>query len=406
MKVLILSQFFHPENFRANELALLLKQENLEVEVLTGLPNYPQGSFYKGYSLLGPYSDQLKSLKIHRVPVIPRQSGKSWQLVLNYLSFVFLASVFGFWKLRNFKFDVIVVWNTSPITSFLPAILFKLWRKCPATIWVQDLWPETFKAVTGINNSLLDSALELVVRTVYRFCDQIWIQSMAFKNSVLLRSSDEKIFYVPNWADEVYEKSFATKTDELSRLLPLNSFVFAGNLGRVQSLETILNAAEKLRGQNLKIIFIGGGSLESWLKNEIVEKHLEENVLHIPLMPPEQVVGYLKEAKALFITLKKDPLFEKTMPSKLQSSLALGRPIVAAIDGEAQRVIKESGAGFSVAAEDSNALANVILQMNQMSQSELDQLGINGRKYYEIHFSRTKVLNTILQLIRKVSLER
>ena len=284
MKVLIVSQFFWPENFRINDLAKELNQRDHEVTVLTGIPNYPSGKWFEGYSLKSIGLERRKGITIIRVPLIPRFSSKKWQLALNYLSFAITASILGFFYCRE-KYDIIFTYAPSPLTVAIPAVILKIFKRIPMVIWVQDLWPEVFKAVEAIQSKLFYSLVGVMMKWIYRNSNMILVQSKDFiKPITAIGAQIDKVLYFPNWAEELYkpikQDSLSKEVDELA-LITKDHFtaMFAGNLGEAQSLETIVDAAEELKNNQLIWIILGDGRKRSWLEKEIKKKESSKNNL-------------------------------------------------------------------------------------------------------------------------------
>lgn len=402
MRILIISQYFYPENFRINQLALALKESGHQIVVLTAQPNYPSGQFFTGHSFFGPSRETYEGMEVIRVPIFPRGRGRSWELILNYISFVVFASLIGLPRLRG-SFDVCVSWCSSPITGAVPAILHRLIRKTPVAIWIQDLWPETFFAVTKSKSKLLKSLLTSLVNWIYQRVDQIWIQSPAYEPSVRAHGGlPEQIVFVPNWAEDLYNKE--NWTDITPDSVPANSLVFAGNLGKAQGLENLLDAAEiaKSVAPMAHWVFVGDGSLREWLATEVERRDLQEKVTLLPRRSAQDMPKILKPAAALLITLGNDLVYAQTIPSKVQSCLAAGRPIIGTLFGEPSRVVGLAGAGRVCAPQDPQALAKTVKEFLQLPEEEKEQLGRSGHAYYKTHFTQTQVVAQISKLLEKM----
>lgn len=402
MRFLFVSQYFHPESFRVNDLALSLKERGHEVVILTGQPNYPSGQFFEGYGYFKCWSESWKGLAIVRVPVFPRGRGGGVRLALNYLSFVFFATLVGLPRLKG-HFDATFVFATSPITSCLPAIFYKFWKHTPVSLWVQDLWPESVSATGFVKSKRLVAGIGRLVRWIYSHCNHILIQSQAFRPSVFQWGAQpEQVHYVPNWAEDFYNKS--NQLEPLHWPKGLNDqfvILFAGNLGRAQSLPTIVDAAKSLRSThpNVHWVFIGTGSLEAWLRDQIASHDLSDQVHLLPRRPPEEMPSYFAKANVLLVTLKKDPIFSLVIPSKVQSYLASGRPLLGSLDGEGARVIGDSQAGLSGEAESVEALIQNIKTLLMHSDSDLRAMGHRGKQYYRQNFHKESIVDEIEQIL-------
>jgi UDP-N-acetylglucosamine:LPS N-acetylglucosamine transferase len=250
LRILIVTQYFWPENFRITDLASALKDKGHDVTVLTGMPNYPSGKLYKGYSWWKKRNEEVLGIPIIRVPLFIRRDSKSWQLAANYLSFVLSACLLAPWFLRRKRFDAVFCYGPSPITVAIPAILIAKLKKVPLYFWVQDLWPEAISATGAIKSPKILSIVRSMVKRVYQFCDLILVQSKSFIEPVIVVGAKrDKVKYFPNWAESLY-KPVKLDMNAPERLeVPNNGFVvmFAGNLGVAQSLDTIIAAADKLK---------------------------------------------------------------------------------------------------------------------------------------------------------------
>ena len=397
MNVLVVTQYFWPESFRVNDLVLGLKERGHEVTVLTGKPNYPGGSFFDGYGFFRPVREDYRGMEVLRVPLVPRGGGGGVRLALNYLSFVLFGSVLGPLLCRG-SYDVIFVYEPSPITVGLPAIVMKGLKKAPLMFWVQDLWPESLSATGAVRSKRVLRWVSGVVRYIYRRCDRVLVQSEGFVPRVEERGAEPaSVRYFPNWAEALYTTvEVEEKAPERAEVPPGFKVMFAGNVGAAQGFDTILAAAEKLKGRpEIRWIVLGDGRMRHDVERRVREMGLEESFRLLGSRPVESMPRYFALADALLVTLKNDPIFSLTVPAKVQSYLACGRPIVAALDGEGARVVSESGAGLVVPTEDADALAEAVLEMRQAPSGERESMGSRGRAYFEHNFEREKLLDQL-----------
>jgi len=401
VKILIISQYFKPENFRINDLAEQLIEKKHKVTVLTGLPNYPKGKLFKGYNFFsfGRYYEN--RLSIIRVPIIPRFSSKGWQLFLNYFSFALSASLIS--PFISKKYDLIFVYEPSPFTVGIPAVLIKKFIKKPIIFWVQDLWPESLEAAGKIKSPVVIYLISKMVRWIYKNCDVVLVQSKGFINSVINSGAmKEKIIYIPNWAENEY--ILTPKNTNFDNLdFPKNGFkvLFAGNLGAAQSLNTIIKAAVTLKNSEINWIIVGDGRYKKYLMENINDNSLQDKFFFIDQQPLSNMSNLFSSSDVLLVTLLKKHIFSLTVPGKIQSYMASGKPIVAAIDGEGFNIINNSKSGIAVKAEDHESLANAILNMSKMNKSDLDNMGKMGFKYYQDNFNR----ESLIQKIEKIMME-
>lgn len=396
MRVLVLSQYFWPESFRVNDLVQALRERGHDITVLTGLPNYPGGRLFEGYSWWRKRHDRFSDISVFRVPIFLRRQGKGWQLALNYVSFVVSACLLAPWLLRDRKIDVIFVFAPSPFTVGIPAVLLRVLKRAPMLFWVQDLWPESLEVAGIVRTPAILKSVGAMVRWVYRRCDLVLLQSLGFTEPAISAGAiPERIRYFPNWAESFYQpQSFSP---EFVGNLPSGfRLMFAGNLGEAQSLGTVLDAAESLRDErSIQWLIVGDGRRSEWLCQQIVKRGLGQSVHLLGSYPPEQMPVFFAAADALLVTLKRAPIFASTIPSKLQTYLACGRPILGALDGEGARIIKESGVGYAAPAEDGEQLASAVLRLFRLNAAERQQMGRQGRIYYERHFARERLIDDL-----------
>ncbi len=386
MKILLLSQHFWPESFRINEVAQSLVEQGCEVTVLTGKPNYPEGQVFPGYRAGGIQRERRDGYEIVRVPLLPRGAGGARRLVQNYLSFLFCASVLGPWALRAQRFDAIFVYGTSPILQAIAGIVLKWLKGAALVAWVQDLWPDSLEMTGFVKNRRALAAVAVVVRWIYRRCDLLLVQSRAFLVPVRAMAGATPVDYHPNPGDR---ETASVALDEPALRLDAQAFniVFAGNLGTVQALEAVLDAAEQLGSASpVRWWLIGSGARSAWLAEQIEARGLSRVMLP-GRFEPAQMPAIFAQADALLVSLCKGPAMSLTIPSKIQAYLAAGRPILAAMDGEGARVVAEAGAGMASPAEDAAALAAAARQLQSLNAEARQAMGVAGRRYYEEHFA-------------------
>ncbi len=385
MRILVLSQHFWPESFRITQVALDLRAQGHEVTVLTGQPNYPGGKVFDGYRAGTMRVERHEGLEVLRVPLVPRGERSALRLVTNYLSFIASGIVFGSWMLRKRGFDMVFVYGTSPILQAIAGIFIARRKRCALAVWVQDLWPQSL-AVTGyVRNARALAAVERVVRWIYARSDMLLVQSRGFEAPVrALAPPDAAIRFHPNPGDA---PGSAGTAEPALRLLAGFNVVFAGNLGTVQALDTVLDAAQLLRDAHpdVRITLVGSGALDDWLVSETAARGLS-NVHLAGRFPADAMPRIFEQADALLVSLRRDETMELTIPSKVQTYLAAGRPIVASMDGEGARTVAESGAGVTCGAGDAPALAAAIGQLRDLPASERARMGEAGRSYFMMHF--------------------
>lgn len=401
MRILLVSQYFWPETFIVNDLAKKLVSKGHVVTVATGKPNYPDGEVYNGYTAKGVQTEiYAENIEVLRIPIHPRGKGGARNLILNYLSFVLMGLLHFPRLLKGKDIDVIIVFAPSPITQVVPAILLKWIKRAHLAVWVQDLWPESLSATGFVKNKTALSAVGLMVRGIYKFCDTLLLQSHAFFAPTQKYSSIDKLVYFPNSIDTSSEGAASSIPVELQRELESGfSVVFAGNLGTAQSLESIVEAAKILKDEpGLKVILVGSGSMANWVAEQKILYHLDNLVL-AGRFPMDSMPEIFSRASALLVSLKDEEIFSYTVPSKVQAYLAAGRPIVASLRGEGARVIKESGSGITCIPGDGQALADAILLMKTSSSDQLGTMGRAGRDYFNENYDMNNQTTRLIEVL-------
>ncbi len=402
MRVLIVSQYFWPESFRINELAESLIAHGIDVDVLTGKPNYPEGKIYSGYRAGGSMHELWQGANVFRVPIFPRGFRSGLRLLLNYLSFMFSAMVLGPWQLRDTKSDVIFVYAPSPLLQAIPALFIGWIKHIPVVVYVQDLWPESLEATGYVHNRLVIRMVDWLVKLIYQSSDLILVSSRPFKDSIQKYLPSAEIVYYPNSVDASFSDPNSGPTVDLPVLDDGFCVVFAGNVGAAQAVHVISDAAEQLRDhRNIRLVVLGSGSELEWLRTQIAERGLT-NLFLAGRFPVQSMPNLLSRADALLVTLADQRIFAATVPNKIQAYMAVGRPIIASMNGEGARLVQEANAGISVPAEDSAALAEAILKLYTMPAADRDRLGENGRKYYRQYFDHEQLVDELINYLTKV----
>ena len=395
MKVLIVSQYFWPENFKVNDLAVSLKDRGHDVNVLTGKPNYPQGKFYKEYGLFSSRKENYHEIHVRRVPLIPRGNAGSFRLSVNYLSFVITSCFYMLFHRK--KYDAILVFATSPITVAFPAIIHRWLHKSKTLLWVLDLWPESVSAAGNIRSKRIHKILTKMVNFIYKHVDKILISSRNFRSSIEEKGVPAgKIFYVPNWAENLYESPQMDKLKYASLMPDGFKVMFTGNIGEAQDCEALLKAAKQLNEMksSVQLIMVGDGRKKTWFEKEVKNAQLK-NVHFLGRFSAKEMPNLIVHADALLVSLKDEPIFALTVPARIQTALASSKPIVAMLNGEGTFIVDEAGAGLTCNAGDAFVFAKILQDLSEYSQEKLDEMGKKGRQYYEQHFLRSKIISKI-----------
>ncbi|HEX7690348.1 MAG TPA: glycosyltransferase family 4 protein [Burkholderiaceae bacterium] len=398
MKVLVVSQYFWPETFRVNEIVSELTSRGHEVTVLTGRPNYPEGSVSPDFAAAPQRFAAYAGASVLRVPLRPRGKG-NLSLLLNYWSFVFWGCALGPWLLRGRPFDAIFVFETSPITSALPAILLKRIKRAPLSMWVLDLWPDTLKAVGMVKSEFSLRVAGALCRFIYRRCDLILGQSRAFVEPIRRwEGSSRRFRYFPAWSEEIFDA--AAQADALAAELAPHAgsfkIVFAGNIGDAQDFPAVLEAARLTRHRpDVHWLIVGDGRAAPRVRADIDRLGLAATVFMLGRHPVERMPSFFAGADALLVSLKADPIFAMTIPGKVQSYLASGKPLLGMLDGEGARVIEEARAGFVAPSGNAAELARLAIALADLSAGERAQMGAQGQRYGEENFKRATLMSRL-----------
>lgn len=411
MRVLVLTQYFWPESFGITGLVKSLHERGADVTVLTGQPNYPGGAVFDGYSAWRTSREEMEGIQVLRVPIAPRGKKSGLRLAINYLAFVASGLLFGPWLLRRQHFDVVFVYAPSPLLQAIPAIFIAWLKRAPMVLWVQDLWPESLSATGFVRNARVLGLVASMVRFIYRHTDLALVPSEGFRKPIeALAPPGMPIEYFPNavatMAPCAGEISAPLQT-LVAQVAECRSVVFAGNLGAAQSLETILGAAEHLStaGHDARFFLIGSGSLSDWLAEEIERRGLS-NVCLPGRFPPEAMPAIYEAASALLVSLRDEPIFALTIPSKVQGYLAAGKPIIASLNGEGARLVAEAGAGVAAPADDARALAERVIQIFGLEEAERREMGENGRRFAQRHFELGGLADTLISRLEALTVKR
>ncbi len=400
MKILIVTQYFWPENFRINDLTQELVQRGHKVTLLTGTPNYPDGRVFETYRHNPKAFGHYGGATVLRIPMLARGQG-SLSLFLNYLSFVLGASLVGPWRLRGLQADVIFVFVPSPVTVGLPAVLLGRIKRAPVVFWVLDLWPETLSAIGVIRSPRVLGWVGHLVKFIYEGCTLVLGQSRSFFANIAKYCSDtQKIRYFPSWAEDIFSQTDLLPAPEVPARKGVFNVLFAGNIGEAQDLSAVLDAVESLKhNTSIRWLIVGDGRKSDWLKAEVERRDLQDSVLLLGRFPVKRMPSFYVHADALLVSLKKDPVFSMTMPGKIQSYLMAGIPLVGMLDGEGAKVITEANAGLVCAAGDAGGLAAAILELANMSADQRHQLGLNGRAFAQKEFGRDLLMDRLEALL-------
>ena len=415
--ILIISQYFYPETFRVNDMAVEWVKRGYKVTVLTGIPNYPMGKFYEGYDYTHRRKEVWNGIDIIRIPLIPRGNSRNkllnaFGMSANYLSFI--ASGWLWVKsaqAKQLKADLVFTVEVSPMTQALIGCWYSDRYHVPNFLYVQDLWPENVQTVTGITNPVVIKPIERMVDYIYRNTDEIFTASPSFVREIVRRGvSENKVHYWPQYAETFYrpvgrfeavEKLKERGLSSLTKRMKEDIFniAFTGNIGTAQGLDILPKVAERLKiGKRLgvhstrtvRFVIVGDGQYQERLEQEIDERKVRDMFIFLPRQPSEVIPELLALCDIAFLSFSADKLWEMTIPAKLQSYMACGMPILAVASGETERVVNEAQCGVCCPIGDSSALATAIEKLMEL---DLDKMGRNSRNYAEKHFKKDTLMD-------------
>ncbi len=386
--ILVISQYFYPEQFRINDICTEWIKRGYQVTVITGIPNYPEGRFFPGYNLFQKRKENYHGVSVVRLPIIPRRKG-SLMLAFNYFSFVVSG---GIWSLcTRIKADYVFIFEVSPMTQALPGVWYAKKSRIPCYLYVQDLWPDNVEIITGIHNKMFLRCIDKMVHYIYKRCSKIFVTSQSFKETLKDRKVPvEKVIYWPQYAEDFYHPVKKNKMTDAFTI------VFTGNIGYAQGLDILPKAAELLKGEKISFLIVGDGRYRVELEEEIIKRNVLEMFQFVGRVKGEEVPDYLAQADVALVSFKDSPLFEKTIPAKLQSYMACGMPILAVANGETKRIIEEAECGVCVPLEDSERLAEAIRLFPQMNGGQMRK---NALRYSEENFLKKKLMNFMEQFL-------
>ena len=394
--ILLISQYFYPETFRVNDMACEWVRRGYKVTVLTGIPNYPMGKYFEGYDRKHRTRETWNGVNIIRIPLIARGNSSNKLMnaagmAANYFSFVHSGRKWIKSKeAADLHADLVFTFEVSPMTQALIGIWYGKRYSVPTFLYVQDLWPENVETVTGIHSRLVLGPIDKMVDKIYRETGAIFTTSPSFVEAIVNRNlpvDREKVHYWPQYAEEFYRPLDKQMVEGISDDGSCK-IAFTGNIGTAQGLDVLPKAAKLVDG--VKFVIVGDGRYQHEFERQIDGLGVREKFIMIPRVPAEKVPEILSACDAGFISFNKTPLWENTIPAKLQSYMACGKAIIASASGETKRVIEEAECGVCCEIGDAEALAEGIKKlMNADSKS----MGIKAREYFEEHFDKKKLMD-------------
>ena len=405
LRILIISQYFWPENFRVNDLSEELNKLGHKVTILTGYPNYPSGEIFKEFKENKSKFKEFKGAEIIRVPLLPRKNNK-FNLILNYLSFLVNSILFGYFKMLGKNFDIIFTFQLSPVTVGITSSFFSFIKNCPNIFWVLDLWPDTLVALKILKREWQIKLFEILINWIYSNCDIILAQSKSIlKELKNYTSIKNNAYYFPSWGES---DLFFKNKKPAPEVTPKKIFtiLFAGNIGEAQDFPNIIKAVKHLSLQNIndfRILIVGSGSKKDWVIKEVKELKIDKYFEFHRNYPLERMSSFFLHADALLVSLSNNKVFNMTIPGKVQFYLSSGIPIIGMICGEGAQVIKDSKAGYVCESGDYISLSKIISKISKKDKATLKEIGRNGREYAKKEFSKTSLINKLNKILNEFS---
>lgn len=408
MRIAFISQYFYPEQFSNNDIAIWLTERGYTVKVVCCVPNYPKGSFFETYSNKLKRKENWNGIEIHRARTWARGQNKL-SLLMNFLTFPILGSYTAFAKLRG-DFDVIFVSMPSPLLQAIVGIFLKVIFRKPLVYWVQDIWPESVLYTLNIKNKAIIKLLQIFCGWIYRRADILLVQSAAFPPMIARFGIDnDRIRVFPNTAPDIRTVESSDFLEQFNVPAAQGNFnlLFAGNIGESQDFDTYIEAADILKKQkkNISWIIVGSGRDQKRVERLIFEKNLSSEFHFLGRFPEEDMNMFFSAADALLVGLKDNPIFSMTVPYKVQCYLASSTPIVASINGEGARIIDDAEAGVTAPAQSPEKLAIAINRIMDMSDNDRKKMGQNGRNYFDKNYSKEIVYSILEDALSKAGKE-
>ena len=405
MRILIITQYYWPENFRINEVSEELVKLGHKVSILTGYPNYPKGDvfaeFKKDYKKFSKY----KGASIIRVPILSRKKN-NFNLALNYISFLLTSIFIGYFKIKGKEFDIIFTCQLSPVTVGITSAFFSKILNIPQIFWVQDLWPDTLVALNILNKNWQINLFRNLVNWIYSRCDLILAQSKYILKEIKKYSSvKDNLHYFPTWGESDLFLNIASPAPEIE---PKDIFtiMFAGNIGEAQDFPNIIKAVQNIilnNVKNFRLIIIGDGSKKEWAMNEVKKLNIEQYFEFYNSYPLERMPSFFRHADVLLVSLLNKKVFNMTIPGKIQFYLSSGIPIVGMICGAGAEVIQKSKGGFVCDSGNYLNLSKIIREIISLEKKDLQKIGEKGKEYANKEFSKIKLINKLNKIFIKIS---
>ena len=399
-KILVVTQHFWPENFRINDIVEGFLQDGIAVDVLCGLPNYPKGEWFPGYSAAGPFEEEWHGARLYRCKEVPRRGNTSVNIFLNYVSWPWYAA-HALHRLPG-GYDAVFCFNTSPVLMCWPAIRYAKKHHIPFTNYVLDIWPENLDSVLNVKNKALRASAQGVSDALYKKADRLIAMSEPLQQRLCQRTGmpPQKIAVIPQYCEDFYavpQPDAALQAQFGGRF----NLVFTGTFTPAQSLETVITAVQDARSRGadmLHLLLVGDGMSRAALEAKVKELHAEDAVTFYGSVPATDIPKFTALADALIVCLSDSPDLGLTVPAKVASYMAAGKPVLASMDGAGNAAVAAAG-GLSSPACDAAALADNLLALTRMDAAQRAAMGQSAKEYYLAHYRRSELLRKLEHFI-------
>ena len=399
-KILVVTQHFWPENFRINDIVEGFLQDGIAVDVLCGLPNYPKGEWFPGYSAAGPFEEEWHGARLYRCKEVPRRGNTSVNIFLNYVSWPWYAA-HALHRLPG-GYDAVFCFNPSPVLMCWPAIRYAKKHHIPFTNYVLDIWPENLYSVLNVKNKALRAIAQGVSDALYKKADRLIAMSEPLQQRLCQRTGmpPQKIAVIPQYCEDFYavpQPDAALQAQFGGRF----NLVFTGTFTPAQSLETVITAVQDARSRGadmLHLLLVGDGMSRAALEAKVKELHAEDAVTFYGSVPATDIPKFTALADALIVCLSDSPDLGLTVPAKVASYMAAGKPVLASMDGAGNAAVAAAG-GLSSPACDAAALADNLLALTRMDAAQRAAMGQSAKEYYLAHYRRSELLRKLEHFI-------
>lgn len=399
-KILVVTQHFWPENFRINDIVEGFLQDGIAVDVLCGLPNYPKGEWFPGYSAAGPFEEEWHGARLYRCKEVPRRGNTSVNIFLNYVSWPWYAA-HALHRLPG-RYDAVFCFNTSPVLMCWPAIRYAKKHHIPFTNYVLDIWPENLYSVLNVKNKALRAIAQGVSDALYKKADRLIAMSEPLQQRLCQRTGmpPQKIAVIPQYCEDFYavpQPDAALQAQFGGRF----NLVFTGTFTPAQSLETVITAVKDARSRGadmLHLLLVGDGMSRAALEAKVKELHAEDAVTFYGSVPATDIPKFTALADALIVCLSDSPDLGLTVPAKVASYMAAGKPVLASMDGAGNAAVAAAG-GLSSPACDAAALTDNLLALTRMDAAQRAAMGQSAKEYYLAHYRRSELLRKLEHFI-------